>query len=238
MAEAGATRSAADQSRTWVFDPVLIGWLVLAWPLVLGSGALLHESPGRLGPRMLAESVCYLLLFGGLLSFRPVRAWVRAIPSPHRLVLAAFVGLLTVGQLANQSRRTFPFPAWMMYGRMEAPPTLEYYRCRGVDMNGREVVADLAKLFHFVNTAEINSRLRGLARVATTAPDAAKREAARTKLADLLRAVGTAYNAKHPEAPLRSLEFVRFSWDYRHEPPSAAVPQSILRIELADGAAR
>jgi hypothetical protein len=239
------TELAPDRAETgsppvaWRFDRQMIPRLLLVWLAAVVLVQLLQR--GFAVPRiktlglLLVESVLYLVYFAALLSFEPVRAWVRAVPSPHRTVLAVFFFLATVGQLTVENRRTFPFPAWTMYGRAESPPRLEYYRYHGIDSGGRAVEVDPAKLFTFVNVAEMDSRIRYIGRPASSAGDSATREKARTKVRAWLTAIATAYNRKHPDAPLRSLEFVRFNWEYRRVPVSDVQGESVVRIEVPQG---
>jgi hypothetical protein len=229
--------------RVWSLDRQMIPRLLLVWLAAVTVALLVRNGVAlpRLGKpfaAMLVESVVYLLYFGTLLSVRPVRAYLRAIPSPHRMVLAGFFFLLTTGQLTLMSRRTFPFPAWTMYGRPESPSTLEYYRYHGVDRSGRTMEIDPAKLFTFVNVAEIDSRVKFFARPASSSRDLEAREEARAKVRDWLMAIGTAYNLRNPETPLRSLEFLRYNWEFRRIRASEVPAESVLRVELAPGDGR
>ena len=143
-------------------------------------------------------------------------------------MLTVFVLLMTWGQLVVDSRTTFPFPAWTMYARPEPRSVLEYYRYRGVDAQGREVWVDPAHEFTFVNSAEIASRVKYIGRPAT-APDRRPRagDQARARFGDLLTAIATSYNRSHPDAPLRSLEFMHYAWDYRTGPAAEVGPTSV-----------
>jgi hypothetical protein len=101
-----------------------------------------------------------------------------------------------------------------------------------MDARGREVWVDPAKEFTFVNSAEIASRVKYIGRPATSDSDGPRRDQARAKVRDLLTALATAYNRSHPGAPLRSLEFVHYAWDYRHQPAADVVPSAVLRIDV------
>lgn len=217
---------------------LLLAWLTSVTLAYLLRNGLALPPPGKALAAMLAESVVYLVYFVALVSFAPVRAWLRAIPSPHRTVLAVFFFLIATGQLTLLNRDTFPFPGWTMYGRKEAPAMLEYYRYHGIDRNGRKLEVDPAKLFTFVNVAEIASRVKGFGRTASSPTDDPAREAARAKVRDWLLAIGTAYNLEHPDAPLRSLEFIRYNWEFRRVPASEVPPESVVGIELPEAGAR
>ena len=104
-------------------------------------------------------------IVGLLFSLTPVRRWLAAtVHAAHRLVIVVFFFLAVAGQLSDGQSRTFPFPAWTMYGKPESPDRLEYYRYHGVDANGQDVNVDPADVLGFVNVAEIASRVRFIAR--------------------------------------------------------------------------
>jgi hypothetical protein len=216
----------------------LVAWaLSVALALILRRGFSLPR-PNIPLAIMLVESGVLLCYFVALLSYEPVRGWLQSVPSPHRTVLAVFFFVLATGQLTLDSRRTFPFPAWTMYGRQENPPTLEYYRYHGVDRLGRAVELDPAKLFQFVNVAEIDSRVKVFGRQASLPPGNPKREPARAQVRDWLHALAAVYNQRHPDAPLRSLEFIRYNWEFRKYPASQVKPESLIQIELTEAAAQ
>jgi hypothetical protein len=239
MAELRTMAPPVTSSRpTWSLErrfvpPMLAGWVALLLAADVFQRGL--RAPTLL---MVLESLAYLALYLGMLSFTPVREWVNRLPSPHRAVLAVFVFGMTWGQLVVDSRSTFPFTAWTMYARPEINHLVEYYRYRGVDRQGHEVWVDPAKEFTFVNSAEIASRVKSIGRPAASANDPAKREDARDSIRDLLHAIAAAYNRSHPDARLRSLEFVRYSWEYGKQPVSDVVPVSMLRIDLEEETAR
>jgi hypothetical protein len=205
--------------------------MVLAWLVTLGLAQVFGHGVRPPRPATIVESIALFALYAGLLAYAPVREWVWAIPSPHRAVLAGFVFLATFGQLALKSRGTFPFTAWTMYARPEIQTRLDYYRYRGTDANGREVAVDPAKVWTFVNSAEIASRVKAIGRVAIAETESPARDEARARVRDLLGALMTSYNREHPEAPLRSLEFMHYGWDYRRHPPETVRPTAVLRLD-------
>jgi hypothetical protein len=224
--------------RRWSLDRRLVARFVPLWALTMVAAQLTIRGFGRPTHVLLVEGLVYLALYLGLLSFAPVHAWVTAIPSPHRTVFAAFVLLATWGQLVVDSRTTFPFTAWTMYARPERRALLEYYRYRGTDARGQVVWVDPAEELTFVNSAEIASRVKYIGRPATSPTADPRRDAARAQVRDLLTAIAAAYDRSHPDAPLRSLEFMHYAWDYRHQDPAAVVPTAVLRVEFPEGPAR
>ncbi len=239
MAEPATLPSPTSQAdRSWSLDRRMLARLVPLWALTLVAAQLTSRASGKTALLLLLEGLVYLGLYLGLLSFTPVRAWVMAIPSPHRAILAAFVLLATWGQLVVDSRTTFPFTAWTMYARPERRSVLEYYRYRGIDARGQEVWVDPAHEFTFVNSAEIASRVKYMGRPATSPTASPARDEARAKVRDLLTALAAAYNRSHPEAPLRSLEFMHYAWEYRNQAAAEVVPTAVLRIEIPEGPAR
>jgi hypothetical protein len=225
---------ASPPDPIWSQDRRLIARVVPLWLLTVVAAHVVRHGFGAPRALLLVEALIYLALYVGLLSLAPVRAWVTGIPSPHRAVLAGFVVLVTWGQLVVSSRATFPFTAWTMYARAEPRSLLEYYRYRGVDARGQEVWVDPAKEFTFVNSAEIASRVKYIGRPATSDTDGPRRDQARAKVRDLLTALATAYNRSHPGAPLRSLEFVHYAWDFRHQLAADVVPSAVLRIDIPE----
>ncbi|MGH7497934.1 MAG: hypothetical protein ACREL3_03675 [Gemmatimonadales bacterium] len=218
-------RTAVGLGVTWVAE--------LAFAQLAGRGHVGIPRPG-----MIVQSAGCLVLFGLLFSFVPVRSWASRLPRPHQIAIGVVFFLIVAGQLATVSRHTFPFPAWTMYGKAESPPRLEYYRYRGIDALGKEVSVDPAQVLGFVNVAEIASHVRAIARAARLAPDDPAREPGRAKLHDLLQTIARAYDLKHPGAPLRSLQFLWYSWDYHKVPADSVVPEPLLTIDLSDGAAK
>lgn len=224
--------------RRWALDRRVVAWLVPLWGLVLLAAHLTTRGFGRPAHVLLVEAFVYLALYLGLLSFTPVRTWITAIPSPHRAVVVAFILLATWGQLVVESRTTFPFAAWTMYARPEPRSLLEYYRYRGTDARGQEVWVDPAREFTFVNSAEIASRVKYIGRPATSPTPGPRRDAARAQVRDLLTAIAAAYDRSHPGAPLRSLEFMHYAWDYRNQDAADVVPTAVLRVEFPEGPAQ
>lgn len=239
MAEpATMAKPALPPDLTWSLDRRVVARVVPLWLLAVVAAHVVRHGFGRPHALLVVEALIYLALYVGLLSLPPIRAWVTGIPSPHRAVLAAFVVLVTWGQLVVSSRATFPFTAWTMYARAEPRSLLEYYRYRGMDARGQEVWVDPAKEFTFVNSAEIASRVKYIGRPATSDTDGPRRDQGQAKVRDLLTALATAYNRSHPGAPLRSLEFVHYAWDYRHQPAADVVPSAVLRIDIPKEPAR
>ncbi len=239
MADGPAGAAWADWRRYWTFDARTAAGLALAWLAELAFAQLLgrgHISLPR--PGMLVQSAMCLAIFAVLFSLVPVRRWAGRLPRPHQVAIGAIFFLVVAGQLSTVSRGTFPFPAWTMYGKPESPPRLEYYRYRGVDSQGKTVSVDPAKVLGFVNVAEIASHVREIAHAARHAPGDPKREHGRARLHDLLVTVAKAYDLKHPEAPLRSLEFLWYSWDYHNDLADSVVPEPLLKIDLPEGAAK
>jgi hypothetical protein len=228
----------AAAPRIWSLDRRLAGRLAIGWAGTLAAAHLFRYGLRPPNPLMVGESLAYLGLFIGVLSLAPARAWIDAIPSPHRVVFGGFVVLVAWGQLVVSSRATFPFTAWTMYARAEPRRLVEYYRYRGMDAQGREVYVDPANVFTFVNSAEIASRVKYIGRPATSPEGTKGREEARARVRDLLGALATAYNRSHPDAPLRSLEFMHYAWDYRAQPLAEVVPSPVLEIQIPEGAAR
>ena len=239
MADAATGASLSPWRSYWAFDRRTAMRLGVAWLAELAFAQLAGR--GHVGlprPGMLVQSGMCLALFGLLFAFVPVRSWASRLPRPHQIAIGTFFFLVVAGQLATTSRHTFPFPAWTMYGKAESPPRLEYYRYRGIDARGNEVSIDPATVLAFVNVAEIASHVRAIARDARLDPTDPKREPGRAHLHDLLQTVARAYGLKHPDAPLRSLEFLWYSWDYHNVPAESVVPEPLLKIDLPEGAAK
>ena len=228
---------AAARGPLWRFDRTWFRRLLMIWPVVVLAVQILHR---RLLPHplMLIESAVYVALFTALLSFVPIRDFLTAIPTPHRWVIGGFFLCLTIGQLTLDNRRTFPFPTWMMYGRPESRDMVEYFRYRGITTSGQEAWINPWTVFPFVNSAEIASRVKGFGRQ-LMAKNPERRDAALSKVRDWVTAIGTAYNDDHPDAALRSLEFVRYRWDYRGgQPRSDVQPEAILSVDFPERSAR
>jgi hypothetical protein len=235
-------RPSAAPQRSWAIDRHIARPMLLGWALLLATAHLTAYGTGAPRLLMVVESLVYLALYLGLTAFAPVRAWIAGIPAPHRAVLAGFVFCATWGQLVVDSRTTFPFTAWTMYARPEPRGQVDYYRWRGVDAAGHEVWVDPAHEFTFLNSAEIASRVKYIGRAVLAADSTPKAEETRTRgraqLHDMLAALGTTYNRSHPDAPLRSLEFVHYGWDFRKQAVQNVAPESVLRIDIPEEASR
>lgn len=231
-------RPLAAPRPAWSFDRRLAGPLLLGWAGTLAAAHLFQRGLRPPTLLMILESLAYLALYAGLVSFAPVRSWLRAVLSPHRAVFVGFVACMTWGQLVVNSRATFPFTAWTMYARAEPRRLVEYYRYRGIDARGHEVWVDPAQEFTFVNSAEIASRVKYLGRPATSPKDTPRRAEARARVRDLLGALAAAYNRSHADAPLRSLEFVHFAWEYGTQSLADVVQSPVLHIDIPEGEAR
>lgn len=232
------TRGTSDAERLLVFDggtyARVAGWIVAA----LALAQMIKKGPGIPPSGTVLEAAVHFVIIAVLVSLAPVRRWLSAIPRPHRLIVMGFFFLVMTGQLTTDNRKTFPFPAWTMYGKQESPERLEYYRYRGVEANGREINVDPADVLGFVNVAEIASHVRFIARDARLPEGDPKREPNREKLHDLLVTIARAYDLKHPSAPLRSLEFLWYSWDYHNVPAAGVVPERMLKVDMPEGGAR
>jgi hypothetical protein len=235
---ADGTGGSSGRERLWVIDAGTYaratGWIIAA----LAIGHVIKKGFRIPAVGTVLEAATLLVLVIILFSLTPVRRWFDALPRPHRLVLVGFFFLVVTGQLTTDNRKTFPFPAWTMYGKQESPDRLEYYRYHGVDRNGHDVNVDPADVLGFVNVAEIASRVRFIARDARLPEGDPKRAVAQTKLHELLESIGRGYAVKHPDAPLRSLQFLWYSWDYHNRPASDVVPEPMLKVEWPDGGAR
>jgi hypothetical protein len=231
-----AMRPSVAAAPLWSVDRRMVVGLVPLWALTVVAAHLTSQGFGAPRPLLLVEGLVYLALYAGLLSLAPVRGWIRAIPAPHRAVMAVFVLLATWGQLVVDSRTTFPFTAWTMYARPEPRSLLEYYRYRGVDVRGHEVWVDPAHELTFVNSAEIASRVKYIGRSATAPGASPRRDQARARVRDLLAAIAAGYNRSHPDVPLRSLEFVHYTMDYRRQ-VHVGDPESVMRFDLPEATA-
>src|SRR4051794_41804515 len=90
---------ATSPRPTWSLDRRVVPLMLVGW-----AGTLLAADVFQRGLRaptllMILESVVYLALYLGMLSFTPVREWTSRLPAPHRGVLAVFVFGMTWGQL-------------------------------------------------------------------------------------------------------------------------------------------
>jgi hypothetical protein len=236
---AESTARPPDPERLWVVESktyaYAIGWMVAA----LVTAQVIKKGLRIPAVGTIIEAAVLLSYVLILFSLVPVRRWFSALPRPHRLFIVGFFFLAVTGQLTTDNRKTFPFPAWTMYGKQESPDRLEYYRYHGVNANGHDVNVDPADVLGFVNVAEIASRVRFIARDARLPESDPKRAIAQKKLHDLLVTIGRAYELKHPDVPLRSLEFLWYSWDYHNRPANAVVPEPMLKIEFPpEGGAR
>jgi len=227
----GAAQSSGPE-RLWVFDPGTYArataWIVAA----LGLAQVIKKGIRIPAIGTILEAAVLLLLVVILFSLTPVRRWFSVLPRPHRLIIVGFFFLAVTGQLTTDNRKTFPFPAWTMYGKQESPDRLEYYRYRGIDANGHEINVDPADVLGFVNVAEIASHVRFIARDSRLPLGDPNREINRRRLNDLLVTIARAYDLKHPAVPLRSLEFLWYSWDYHHVPAADVVPEPMMKVEM------
>jgi len=183
----------------------------------------------------LVEASCYGALLVGLWMVRPIRAYVRAIPRPHRKILAGLFLLLLVGQMVNRPRLTFPFTSWAMYGRPEHPDTLVFYRYEGLDEAQQVIPLNPFRLLAPISRAEVASKFKDLASAALSHPDEGRRAASQRRLSALLAAVGRIHNTRHPDRPIRAVMLVRCTLDLRDGGRSDIQRQRVWRADLTEG---
>lgn len=118
-----------------------IGAVVLA---LAGSG-FLH------GNRSLRLSVVmFAIVMAGFLATPPVRAWLPRIDRLSRLILSAMIAFMLAGQFADESRRTFPFSVYSMFGSIHRDTgrgVVLIYEMHGVTPEGSRVSINAEKLF-------------------------------------------------------------------------------------------
>lgn len=206
--------------------------LLPAGLLTVGLSVLLRQ--GDWGTRLMTglEALIYLAVFSLILSRDAVRPHLDALPRPHRAILAIFFALILAGHFANDTRTTFPFSAWSMYGRPESPNTLEFYRSEGIDGSLRRIVINEAELFPSIAGSAIASKVKRLAAQALAPQHLPGQGPHQRRLTDWLRAVGDAYNQRHPERPVRAVELLRYSVSLREPRRSGFAVRPIWRVEL------
>lgn len=183
------------------------------------------------------ETAIYVSLFFAFFSIRSVRAYVAALPIPHRWIFGAFFSLLLAGQLINQPRLTFPMTSWALYGKAEHPDTLVFYRYQGLDEQGGAVPLDFFRLLAPLGRAELASKVKNISRQAFSNQPSANQAAARLKMTALLRAIGAVYNGRHPQQPVKSVEMIQCELELRGPGRNAGARQEpVWRIKLDPGA--
>ena len=188
--------------------------------------------------RTAIEAGIYLVLFFSFFSVRSIRAYATALPPAHRWIFGTFFCLLLAGQLINQPRLTFPMTSWALYGKPEHPGTLVFYRYQGFDERGEEVALDPFRLLAPLSRAELASKIKNLSRQAFSNQQTARQAAAQQQITALLRAAGTVYNGRHPERPVRSVEMIQCSLDWRGQGRAGMRQEPIWRAELTSPGAR
>jgi hypothetical protein len=199
--------------------------------LMVGLSVLLRQGDWPTRFMTGVEALVYLTVFILILSRDAVRPHVGALPRSHRTVLAFFFALILAGHFANDPRATFPFSAWSMYGRPESPDTLQFYRSEGIDGSLRRIVINEAELFPSIGGSAIASKVKRLAAQAQATQDPPG-EGPQRMLTDWLRAVGDAYNQRHPERPVRAVELLRYSMSLRGPHKSGFAARAVWRVEL------
>lgn len=188
--------------------------------------------------RTAIEAAVYLALLFSFLSIRAVRAYAAKLPAAHRAIFGAFFCLLLVGQLINQPRLTFPFTSWALYGKPEHPDTLVFYRYQGLDEKDKAVPLDLFRLLAPLGRAELASKVKNLSREAFSNEQTARQAAAQQQITALLRTLGTVYNGRHPERPIKSVEMTQCSLGLRDQGHAVVREETIWRTELAFAGAK
>ena len=212
--------------------PLPIVPLLAGWAAALAGATIIHERAWRGMSHTFLEMGCYLVLGVALCAVRPVRAYFTSLPRPHQWIVMGFVCLLLIGQGVNQTRLTFPFTSWAMYGKPETHDTLIFYRWQGMDQYETAMPLNAYKLLAPVGRAEVASQFKHLGTAAFSGEHTVKQEAARSKLTALLRAMGTIYNAQHPERPLRSVELIRCALPLQEGYTPEIVREPIWRVAL------
>ena len=101
-------RGTYARATAWIFAALVLAQLIKKGLRIPAVGTIV-------------EAAVLLFYVALLFSLTPVRRWFSALPRPHRLVIVVFFFLAVTGQLTTDNRKTFPFPAWTMYGKQESP---------------------------------------------------------------------------------------------------------------------
>jgi len=179
-------------------------------------------------------SEALLLLSAALwLARRPiVRASVSAMPTAHRSVLFALLGLLFAGHLADDSRATFPFPVWGMYTKSVKDPTkVESFRVVVIDAQGRSTDLDLLSTYGALS-GHVGYAIHRLFRTKRQldTEDAVERRALQS---ELIRWIAAEYNARAREHSAREVQVLRLHTVVRPSPGEASQTEKVVgRFEI------
>ena len=154
--------------------------------------------------------------------------WAR-MPRPHRRVLAGLLAASILGQLVGASRLTFPFSQWNMYAVSTDRTEVPLDRIGGVDADGQPVDLTYSELWPTIGWRAEYALSRAFRRTVGGEP------APRWDRVDaILRAVGAAYNRRHPDAPLAAVVLRRVTIPVAGAPADEA--GRVVRTVALEGA--
>jgi hypothetical protein len=165
---------------------------------VFTTTAVLFGEPWREGGSVVVNSLLLFAGLGALFAAPPLRAFLKRLPAPHRVIAGVVLGALVFGHLVGESRVTFPFPRWDMFTWVYEPRVVIFHEVYGVDGAGARQKLNLARLlsslhstfyWHFEQWGESTR----------------KDPALRAHYATLLRALGELYNERNPDSPIEAV---------------------------------
>jgi hypothetical protein len=187
----------------WWYPPV--SYVGIAAAVVLASVIHPFTATPMVPLGVTGQLALLFVMLRALISWPPLRAWLEAMPLPHRLVIGLLVGGMILGHYTFNGRTYFPFVTWEIFPRPEAGDTV---RCR-----------------QFYGTTSAGARVRLLVEqqfpsiVQVDRVDDIDHAPAVTEA--LARALARVYNANHPGDPVRTVELVEMAVAL-HPPPDQA----------------
>ena len=175
--------------------------------LVLCAAFVVRGGPPRARGAVL-ESLAVIATFALLARSRALFGLFRSVGARYQGAALVLIGLVVGGHVAQQGEAMFPFVSWQMYGKVHTED-LVYDDYAAMRTTGETIPFIPSWAVQSLINARINRKLRAQMESIEAAREPAER-AERTALHEAtLQALITLYNARYPEAPIRTITVSR-----------------------------
>jgi hypothetical protein len=188
-------------------------WLVFLFAAVLCSpslGYFLGIRSGRKTFPLFFEIVLLVLLLALLFSSPPMRNYLQQLRTRHRTQFYGLLGAILIAQGISSSRTTFPIMPWTMYaGLNQAPDFVLVYEYFIVTAKGEKLKINPSRLFPSNGRGyrRMSNKLIHTCRAYVKASrEGVEHTEAKETLKDLMRALGSQFQKKHPEHEVKSVQ--------------------------------
>ena len=188
------------------FSKRFVGYVLLVALTIFGVATMVHAAVWWAMPWAFLEAALYTVLFLVYFALTPIRRYFLSLPIPHRAIFISFFSLMLIGQLADRSWLTFPFPNWSMYTKRDSSGPILFLELRGLMVDGTAYKIDPSRLAGGRLTLSMATKLQTEAEGAFFSRSSEGREQHKQKLGDFMRAAGRIHNQRNPDQTVGRVE--------------------------------